>query len=1306
MNKEIIVKELKSINEITLCKLNKDVIAQIPISYVLEQTGSIEEIDTVTLEIPLNYRCPHSKKIREYPNYDLIIAERMIKIDDDYYVIKEISEDKNNHKKTITCYGQEKKLEKNSVSLKDCGLSLLDADEENSIYSFDNYLYEQTGWHLGIVEDPVRYMENGEPKVRMQEETNSSFYSFITETIAEQFCCVPIFDKAKKVIHLYDLDSFGDDLKLILTRDNYLKSLEKTSNSSDIVTRLILQGNEEKCIVEEVNPTGYDYIENYSYFIENGEMSDGLVKAMDLFNSLTPERMEEWKLACQLKIQKETELSSLDSSENIVLTKSEQLRNLISSYDDMKTDTEYYALDDLKSQLDILNIELADLDGRITLLENEIATLDKKINRLNILCRRETAEDEGGNIIFTKELLEELKEFIYYDTYSDDSFIDANEIIKTGEHILERRCKPTIEFSIDSINFMERLKGNKFRLQPKIEMGLGDVISLYDRDREKEELVYFVGWTRNYRDKSLSLTFSNKKTNKDNTRTIADLLKKSKENKKIISLNKWLWNKQKYNKIDSNLVSNIDIDLNIQPEVIKSLNVSSLTLNKHSLNIDKGSTFQLIANVSPETAQNKNVIWVSSDENVAVVNNGLVEGLSYGSCVISAISEEGNKTDSCVIIVEVDKGNSENIAVTGLRLNNNILELDKKGSSYLLATVLPSSANQSVTYLSSDENIAKVDKEGLVTGVSQGKCIITVISNKNTNIKANCNIVVSANESNVALTSLDNVLFIGNKRISNLKEKGLLSKYTYVQENVNEFEVDKYITNPSAVVVMLGINSNYMCDISQVKLLLQSIKKRYEGNYIFVAKELPVGINYATINYNYTQLNKAINTFNTSIGEYAKELGINVIEVSGGMISNDILPSVYTSNGSDLNEQGCKMLLNNLKYQMKNIMTTITDDNNNNYSSSSYRAKIIEKAEEIVKMCTDHKANYSQCYRTVDYRNPNTIKSMSEVVLNNVRYQPAWVEVGKTYGWDCSSFVGCCYDYAGIPELKGLSCSAGTLQMQLKSLGAEYWLYKEDGYRDAKPGDIIIVVNDGINFSKNNVFTCKTHHTMVYGGDEYVLEAASYNTGIVKRKRTSGRDNWIFFRLPQLDSQSDNSLSSNPSTPNCYDEQGTIDGHKYLYKFTNARMTGYCSTNSTGGSGIPLEVGKTVGSFNMPYGSKLYIPAIKGKFGNEDGIVTVVDTGVGCTDIDLYLGRTTQDVYNQLSNPTRVDMYLIEIGTGRNAWSYTESYEWAYNKGTLSNYKTAFKNYIKYNGTLINFYMFKSDDKDVRNTKYWEILNS
>ena len=1302
---EIIIKELKPIKHITLTKLNGDVIAEIPLFYLNEETRSIDEVDTISFTIPLKYRNNFSKEMHDYYVYDEVIAERLICVDGEYFVIKEITENQSNHTKSITAYGLENKLEKNTIALSDCGLMLKDKDEETNIYSFDEYLYQQTGWKLGHIDDEVRYMDNGEPKVRMQEETNTSFYSFITETIAEQFCCVPIFDRVNKKINLYDIDGFGNDLKLILHKDNYLKSLEKTYNSSDIVTRLILEGNEEECIVEEANPTGLNYIENYSYFIENEDMSKELIRALKLFEELTPKRMDKWKEYVSLKAQNNSELSKLDSSENILMTKCNQLQNIIDGYNDMETEEEYYLLDDIKSELDISRLELQDVSNQIRILEKETKELEVKINKLNKLCRRETSEDEAGNLLFNEKLLNELKDYIYYDTYSDDSFLDANELIKTGQHILESKCKPTVEFTIDSVNFISRLLGDKTRLIPNIQLGLGDVISTYDKERNKEDLVFFTGWSMNYNDNTLNLTFSNKKTNKENTRVIADLLKKSKETKKIISVNKWLWNKQKYNKVSSSLVTDINLDLDFSPDKAYIDSVSSVDLSQHTLNINLNEEYILKATILPDTAKNKNVIWISSDENIASVSDGVIVGNGYGACIITVITEDGNKTDTCKVVVEVDMGDSSNVNVTGIRLNTNSLEIDKHESVYLLPTVIPTNANQSITYISSDGNIAKVSNEGLITGVGQGKCTITAISNKNSKIKASCTVTVSGKEAEINIDDLDEVLIIGTKRIQNLQEYNLAPKMTYFGNIVEDFDITTYPSDPKAIVVMLGLNNDSLCDISKIKTLLNSIKTKYTGKYIFVANELPVGINYATTDYTYEQLNSQIKNYNNMLQKITNELGLKSITVQGGMVESEILASHYTYNGLDLNVVGCKMLLNNIKYQIKNNVGSIIvpDDNDNTTTNvNPYREKIMEKAEEIVRMCVNHLSNYSQRYRTISYKAPNTIKSRTEYVGNQLFYQPSWVVLNQTIGYDCSSFTGVCYEYAGIEYLKGLSCSAGSLQTVCKNHGAEFWRYTgKESVDKLKEGDIIMVAN--YNVTDSNMTTVSTHHVMISGGGNTVLHASGFTSGILKQK-INFTNKHFFIRIKEV-AEADNSNNiTNPSDsehPNVFYENGTIDGVNYVAKLTHSRCTAY-GTPSPVGAGGNLIVGKSCGAHNLPYNTKLYIPSTK-KY-NGDGIWYVKDTGGYTTDFDLLISKSASEAVKMMGSPLDTDVYILEYGDGKMSWSFTEAIEWCNGYYGVGYFHKSWTYYMKYGGCTINLWKFKDDDKYIKSQSWYNKL--
>lgn len=184
---------------------------------------------------------------------------------------------------------------------------------------------------------------------------------------------------------------------------------------------------------------------------------------------------------------------------------------------------------------------------------------------------------------------------------------------------------------------------------------------------------------------------------------------------------------------------------------------------------------------------------------------------------------------------------------------------------------------------------------------------------------------------------------------------------------------------------------------------------------------------------------------------------------------------------------------------------------------------------------------------------------------------------------------------------------------------------------------------------------------------------------------------------------------------NCFNMSGTINGHNYIYKLQSCKITGY-GGDSGSACNIPLSLAKTCGSFNLPYGTKVYIASMDGRTitdGNgksvkSDGVFTINDTGVGCTDFDLYVStKSDSDAEKVFKNTLREDVYILSYGSGYGyAWSYTQSYKWAYNNGTLSAYKVAFKDYIKYGGTLINFLKFKNDDANIRSSTYWSILNS
>ena len=81
--------------------------------------------------------------------------------------------------------------------------------------------------------------------------------------------------------------------------------------------------------------------------------------------------------------------------------------------------------------------------------------------------------------------------------------------------------------------------------------------------------------------------------------------------------------------------------------------------------------------------------------------------------------------------------------VTDITLNKTVVSLQMGTTAQLTATVLPASAdNTKVTWESSDEAVATVSSEGLVTAVYVGTCTVTCRATDGSGVKAECQVIV------------------------------------------------------------------------------------------------------------------------------------------------------------------------------------------------------------------------------------------------------------------------------------------------------------------------------------------------------------------------------------------------------------------------------------------------------------------------------------------------------------------------------------------------------------------------------------
>lgn len=147
--------------------------------------------------------------------------------------------------------------------------------------------------------------------------------------------------------------------------------------------------------------------------------------------------------------------------------------------------------------------------------------------------------------------------------------------------------------------------------------------------------------------------------------------------------------------------------------------ITAITLNQTTASLYPTNTLTLTAIITPSNATNKSVTWSSNSSNAAVNSSGVVTAVSAGSAVITATSVSGSQIATCAITITVP------VTSVTISSSSNIINMD--ATKQLTATVLPSNAtNKTVTWSSTNVNIATVSSSGLVRGIASGSTTIRV----------------------------------------------------------------------------------------------------------------------------------------------------------------------------------------------------------------------------------------------------------------------------------------------------------------------------------------------------------------------------------------------------------------------------------------------------------------------------------------------------------------------------------------------------------------------------------------------------
>ncbi len=164
---------------------------------------------------------------------------------------------------------------------------------------------------------------------------------------------------------------------------------------------------------------------------------------------------------------------------------------------------------------------------------------------------------------------------------------------------------------------------------------------------------------------------------------------------------------------------------------------TDITLRSTSIHIKPGFKYSLTANFIPADTTKQTLTYISSNEAVATVSStGMIVGVDTGIATITVKTNDGtNITKTCKVTVSNP--------VTGVKLSKTSATLVVGKTLTLKAKINPSNAtNKSVTYTTSDKEVAIVSSTGVVTAKGAGTVYITVTT-KDGNKTARCKVTVT-----------------------------------------------------------------------------------------------------------------------------------------------------------------------------------------------------------------------------------------------------------------------------------------------------------------------------------------------------------------------------------------------------------------------------------------------------------------------------------------------------------------------------------------------------------------------------------
>lgn len=271
--------------------------------------------------------------------------------------------------------------------------------------------------------------------------------------------------------------------------------------------------------------------------------------------------------------------------------------------------------------------------------------------------------------------------------------------------------------------------------------------------------------------------------------------------------------------------------------------VAGVVFDKASLTVYKNETVKLNAEVYPESAPNKNLIWSSSNPDVVTVEDGFIAGIKNGTAVITCTTEEGGYSAKCTVTVRTKP--------EGVKLESTSGKVYTTKGFYIKASVIPSDASdKTLTYKSANTKVATVSSKGYVTGVGKGTTTITVTDSEGHKATFSVTVLKKVQVTSINLNYMTKSIYTG--KTVNLDEEIFPENATY--PDVEWISSDEKIATVSEKGVVKGIAPG------KVRITCQSVDNPMVSQTCLVTvkvKTTDVKLNYSKITV-YTTTSKTL----------------------------------------------------------------------------------------------------------------------------------------------------------------------------------------------------------------------------------------------------------------------------------------------------------------------------------------------------------------------------------------------------------------------------------------------------------------